>query len=164
VAHREYRAIKSLQGARAAVLRRVLKLADHLLLCFVEFGGLQRRSAQLRGDQSDYERQVLLQAFRADLQRLLANRKADFGADIFQFVGDRELIERLRATVEHHAGKGWNRNIARSGHRIARGQHAQNHDHILHRGPIGDQIDAVDLRTVRMILHVYGARRSDERK
>jgi hypothetical protein len=75
---------------------------------------------------------------------LHADGKADLGADVVQFLGDRELVERLGTAVEHHPRQGGNGDVARFGHGIARGQHAENDDHIFNIAAIGDQIDSVD--------------------
>jgi len=119
MALRENRPAEGLLRARLGILRRGFQGADELLLCLVELRQLQGRRTQLRGDESDHERQVFLQALRPNLERLRADTEGDFGADVVELLGDRKFVERFRATVEHHAGQGRNGNVPGLGHRIA---------------------------------------------
>ena len=139
--------------ARFGILRRGLQRAEQLLLRLAELLRLQGGRAQLRGDQPDDQRQILLEAFGANLHGLRADAEGDFGAHIVQLFGDRKLVEARRAAVEHHAGQGRNGDVAGLGHRIAGGQRSQNHDHVLHVGVISDQVDARHRRPMALIGH-----------
>ncbi len=68
VALREYRPAKGFLRARFGILRRCFQGADELLPCLVELLHLQGGRTQLRGDQPDHQRQILLQALGANLQ------------------------------------------------------------------------------------------------
>jgi hypothetical protein len=128
--------------------------------------GRQRGIPKLRGDETEHQRQVFLQALRAYFQTLRADRIGDLRAHAVQFFRDRELVERLGTTVEHHPGERRDRDVAGLRHGIARGQSAQDRDHVAHAGAVGDEIDAGDLRAVAVVDHqpVSAGGREHERR
>ena len=164
MALRERRTAKRLLRARFGILRRSLQGADELLLRLGELLLLQRRRAQLGGDQAEHQRQVFLQALGVHLQRLQTDTEGDFGSDVVQLLGNGELVEGLGAAVQHHAGERRHRDIARLGHGIARWQRPEDHHHVLHVGVVGDQIDSGDRRALAVVGHACrgGAARREQ--
>ena len=159
--------LKASGGPRAAVLRGGLQLADELFLGLVELRTLQRRACAIpRPSCSMINGKSFLRHFARISRDCTPTVKLISAPTLSNFSAIANLSSALVPRSSIIPDKRGNRDVARFRHGIARRQHAQNDDHILDIAAISDQIDSVDLRSMRLIRHVRGrgAQRSRQQR